>query len=305
MDNRFFTCPHRLFCPVVLENPSPPPTVPAQISPLLPSCSERLQSRANSSANQTTVHPSTFSTSPTLPLCSDTASRSSTASRGSNSLLSGRGLLPPPPSHRLLSSKTRQTSLSQTMCPPNQSTLPSIRATMASRSSTFTGRLSPPASPQYSPSSWPWSSLRVTVTSGATASANSRTRHTVVLRSIVAGATRNVSTHQRTQSGAYPGYPSPDSAQASSTSTCPSASIQPHVPSPSSTAIQPPLQPSSTCPTRRPPVKPASIASPVDSPTVSSRDAPSLHPASSVRNFNKRSPSSHPPGSIHNLFIRF
>ena len=46
----------------------------------------------------------------------------------------------------------------------------------------------------------------------------SHARHAKVLRSIVAGATRNVSTHQLTQSGAYPGSPSPDAAQASTTS---------------------------------------------------------------------------------------
>ena len=43
-----------------------------------------------------------------------------------------------------------------------------------------------------------------------------RGRHTEVLRSIVAGAIRNVSTLQRIQSGAYPGSSSPDSAQSSS-----------------------------------------------------------------------------------------
>ena len=44
----------------------------------------------------------------------------------------------------------------------------------------------------------------------------SRARHTELLRSIVVGANKTISSHQRTQSGAYPSVSSPGSAQASS-----------------------------------------------------------------------------------------
>ena len=107
VDNRFFTHP-RLLHPVVPNYSDPPTSIsPTRISPPLLRCSERLQSRVNSSAVQTSIFPLS-STCSKPPKTSLTASpQKSVSKNGSEPQLS---LL----QHRTLpsSSKTRPTSLS-------------------------------------------------------------------------------------------------------------------------------------------------------------------------------------------------
>ena len=115
VDSLFFTHPRRLPRPIVLENSSL--IVQAHVSSPLLRSSQRLQSRASSSENHTSVLPPTFSTPTSLPPCSDTARKSLMTSKGSNTSQNGNGLLrlPLPPSPRPSSSSARQISVSRTI----------------------------------------------------------------------------------------------------------------------------------------------------------------------------------------------
>ena len=220
--NRFFTRPRRLLRPVVLDDPSPPPpTVLAQVSPLLLRHSQPLQSCAASTTNQIKVlSPACSVSTPTsswehgnLPLMRWNAETARTLKRP-GLLPAPPLLLPPHPS----SLKTTQTCPSPTISQTSQTTWPSINPTTGSVLSISTGPRSPP---DFLPSSllclWPWSSLPDAAISRDVDSVNPA-RHTKVLRSIVAGATHNVTTHQLTQSGAYSGSSSPETTQAPSAS---------------------------------------------------------------------------------------
>ena len=177
----------------------------------------------------------------------------------------------------------------------------------------------------------------------------SRARHAEVLHFIISGVTHNVSTHQRTQSGAYPGSSSPEIPQApsasggsfahpvvkylasTSTTSCGLPGCSTSYPKPVTISLDTlghashlPLSydpaawtisvvdrrpcappPSNICQSQSS-ARLASTPLPADAPIVSSPDSPSLHPASSVRDFNWRSYSTNTcTGSVHNLMVRF